>query len=433
MAYIIPPVVGDASIASLRKFITAGNVDDGKSTLIGRLLYDTQSIKQDILESVKGAEDVSLSIYGEGRGEDINLAHITDGLRAEREQGITIDVAYKYFSTARTKFIIIDAPGHLQYTKNLVTGASNADIMIILVDAVNGVTAQTRRHALVAAFLGIKNVIFAINKMDLFGYSEPKFLSVKKECEALENTLLLKDTDYLPVSALMGDNVVNRSDKMPWFSGPSILDLLEKREDASVPHIKVPSVFVVQHSIVSDSGGQEYGSLGNIISGSFKAGELVSLNPGEHFAEIRDIYCGLEKVKTASAGQSVCMVFSAGLTLHRGEIISACHTQPECGRALFVKLFWLDASENLKLKHDYILHIGTAQSKCQVVEIVSSIDIDTLKKTTSKDVAVNQFSEVRITTPKPVAFYRPDKCAELSRGILINPESNNTCGVFVVI
>ena len=285
----------------LLRFITAGSVDDGKSTLIGRLLYDSKSILADQLIALEQ------QTRNKANGE-IDLALLTDGLRAEREQGITIDVAYKYFSTPRRKFIIADAPGHIQYTRNMVTGASNANLMIILVDARNGVVEQTRRHSIIASLLNIRHVVVAINKMDLVDYSQDRYNNIVIDFASIAKTLQLQDVTYLPISALKGDNIVDRSSGMPWYEGPALLELLENTPiavDGEHQRGRLSVQYVIRPQ--TEAHHDYRGYTGKITSGVYRKGDLVTVLPAGHQTRIRSIETGGREVEFAFAPQSVVL------------------------------------------------------------------------------------------------------------------------------
>src|SRR5580700_6612814 len=299
----------------LLRFITAGSVDDGKSTLIGRLLYDSKSILADQLVALEQQSK------NKANGE-IDLALLTDGLRAEREQGITIDVAYKYFSTPRRKFIIADAPGHIQYTRNMVTGASNANLIVILVDARNGIVEQTRRHSIIASLLDIPHVIVAINKMDLVDYARDRYNDIVIDYAEIARTLQLKDVVYLPISALKGDNIVKRSANLPWYDGPSLLELLEHTElqkdiDHTRGRLSVQYVIRPQTEELHDYRGYA----GKIGSGTWRKGDLITVLPSGLTSRIREISSGGREVGTAFAQQSVILQLEDDIDISRGDLL----------------------------------------------------------------------------------------------------------------
>src|SRR5450432_3502215 len=332
------------------RFITAGSVDDGKSTLIGRLLYDSKSIMIDQLEAIekqsRNKED----------GE-IDLALLTDGLRAEREQGITIDVAYKYFSTPNRKFIIADAPGHIQYTRNMVTGASNANLIIILVDVRNGVVEQTRRHSIIASLLNIPHVVVAINKMDLVDYSQDTYNNIAIDYAEIARTLGLKDVVYLPISALKGDNIVDRSTHLSWYEGDTLLELLEKVEvakDINLTHGRLPVQYVIRPQ--TDDLHDYRGYAGKIISGIYKKGDPVTILPAGLRSRIKTIEIGGKEVDEAFAPQSVIMHLEDDIDISRGDLIVKNDHLPHVGQELDVLLCWID-SKPLTAGNKYLLQM----------------------------------------------------------------------------
>src|SRR6476661_7313917 len=318
------------------RFITAGSVDDGKSTLIGRLLYDSKSIMIDQLDAIerqsKNKED----------GE-IDLALLTDGLRAEREQGITIDVAYKYFSTPKRKFIIADAPGHIQYTRNMVTGASNANLAIILIDARNGVVEQTRRHSIIASLLNIPHVIIAINKMDLVDYSQDVYNNIVIDYTEVAKSLGLKDVKYIPISALNGDNIVEKSEKLPWYEGESLLHHLENVEvakDVNHTDARFPVQYVIRPQL--DELHDYRGYAGKIISGVYRKGDKVTIQPSGLETTLKAIEIdGGKEVDEAYAPQSVVMHLEDDLDVSRGDMIVLNNNQPLVEQEFEVLLCWM--------------------------------------------------------------------------------------------
>jgi sulfate adenylyltransferase subunit 1 len=400
------------------RFTTAGSVDDGKSTLIGRLLYDTGNIKQDILQSVSDEKN------------KINLAHLTDGLRAEREQGITIDVAYKYFSTPKRKYIVTDAPGHFQYTRNLVTGASAVDAMIILIDAQNGITAQTRRHSLVASFLGIQHVVLAINKMDAMGYSEAVFATIKGDFLAIAEKLQLQQLTFIPISALQGDNVTSPSTNMGWYSGTTLLQYLEGCQP--VKPLFDGARFSVQAVINTAGAGFENGLTGKMLSGNFSVGEAVTAYPGGATATITRIQHGYCEVQQATAGQHICIYLDGSLTIGRGCLLAGPQHPPKYGNLLETTVCWLNDAQPLQVGQPYILRISTHETLCKVTAIASVLDNDTLEPFASEAVKVNQFAKVSIETGNKVAYETFSSLPELGRGIIIDAVTLETLGAFTI-
>lgn len=401
------------------RFITAGNVDDGKSTLIGRLLYDTMNIKKDVLDSVADTSQ---------KASTINLAFITDGLREERQHGITIDVAYKYFTTETRKYIITDAPGHSEYTRNLVTGASGADLMIILIDAKNGITDQTRRHSLVAAFLNIAHVVVAINKMDLAGYSEDAFNLLKNEYQLIADKLQLSDVTFIPVSALCGDNVSVLSKEMEWYSGRTLMLYLE----GCMPVNKYPDTmrFSVQYTVAD---AMEKGYAGKMLSGKLKKGDEVVVYPTNERTTVRKIINGYEEVTEAVGGQNICVFLESDTAAMRGSMIAAVDNELICSNEFEATVCWLNANVALQLGVMYYLRINAQETTCMVTDVLYKTDVHSFEKNdTDKIVSVNQFAKVRIKTTDVIAYDLYDTLPENGRGILIDAVSNYTSAAFVI-
>jgi sulfate adenylyltransferase subunit 1 len=395
------------------RFITAGNVDDGKSTLIGRLLYDTKNIKDDVLESVNN-----------------NLAYITDGLRSERQQGITIDVAYKYFTTQNRKYIITDAPGHFQYTRNLVTGASGVDAIIILIDAHNGITEQTKRHSLVASFLKIKHVVVAINKMDAVSYDEQVFTNIKNEYVGIAQKLGITDAIFIPISALKGYNVSFPIENMAWYNGPTLMQYLESCRPA------LPNTTIARFSVqcVIDNGKRK-SFAGKLLSGSLKIGDPVDIYPGIRFAKIQQILKGYEQSTEANAGENICLCFEDVTLASRGDLICKTHSPkpPQYDTNLTVTICWLDAEKPLVLDKEYLLRINTTEVSCTITEIIYKTDVSTYAQNrTDKTVNENEFARVSIITKDKIACDPFAVLPETGRGIIIDITTNYTSGAFVV-
>lgn len=401
------------------RFTTAGSVDDGKSTLIGRLLYDTGNIKDDILQSAGNNEDTG-----------INLAYLTDGLRAEREQGITIDVAYKYFSTKGRKYIITDAPGHFQYTRNLVTGASGVDAMIVLIDAVNGITAQSRRHLLVASFLGIRHIAIAVNKMDIVQYSEGVFTAIKNELQGLAAILQLPELIFIPVSALEGENVAAKQQLIAWYNGPCLLEYLENCNPE--PAGNNPARFSIQYVLHSREAGFEKGYAGKMLSGSISVGDTVCVYPGMHSLVISKILNGSTVCGEAQTGENICLYFTERMELSRGHIVTHFTEPPRYAKTFEATLCWLYEMEPMAIGKEYLLRINAMETKCKVVSVLYIIDNDTFTKVAGSSVGVNQFAKVQIETTENIAFDRFNGLPELGRGILIDMHTNGTAGAFII-
>lgn len=398
----------------LLRFTTAGSINDGKSTLIGRLLYNTSSIKQDILES--------LSVPGDDNA--MNLAFLTDGLRSEREQGITIDVAYKYFSTAHREYIISDAPGHFQYTGNLVSGASNVDLMIILIDARNGITDQTKRHGQVASFLKVPAVIIAVNKMDLVGYDEGLFTRLQDEYLSVSTKLKLPDIQFIPISALVGDNISAPSEKMPWYTGKTLLEYLETlvilNDDTTSLRLSI------QCSI-----GLVY--LGKLLAGKIMLGDTIMINPGGRLSTVEKITHNFKEVKEAQAGQNISLSLTNDMKARRGDIISHSHDSPVCNTNFTTELCWLDPTTPLETGKEYFLKMHSMEIKCRITAIEYKINNDTYEKDNFEGkVLVNDFASVNILVKRAMAYDLFTSRKTTGRGILIDEETNKTSGAFVI-
>ena len=408
------------------RFITAGSVDDGKSTLIGRLLYDSKSIMIDQLEAIekqsKNRED----------GE-IDLALLTDGLRAEREQGITIDVAYKYFSTPKRKFIIADAPGHIQYTRNMVTGASNADLAIILIDARNGVAEQTRRHSIIASLLGIPHIVVAVNKMDLVEYSQDVFNNIVIDYTETARMLDLKDVHYIPISALDGDNIVDTSTHMPWYEGESLLHFLETVKIQNDVNLK-DGRFTVQYVIrpQTEAHHDYRGYAGKIMSGIYRQGDLITVLPSGLESKIKAIEIGERMVEEAFAPQSVVLHLEEDLDVSRGDVIVKRDNQPRVAQELEVLLCWMD-TKPLIPGNKYLFQINSRVVRGIVKEIEYKLDVNTLQKHYAPEkIELNEVIKATIKTASPV----PYDCYKILRangsGILIDETSNVTVGACMI-
>lgn len=413
--------------SQLLRFTTAGSVDDGKSTLIGRLLYDSKSIFEDQLDAI---EQSSLRRGHEG----IDLALFTDGLRDEREQGITIDVAYRYFTTPKRKFIIADTPGHIQYTRNMVTGASTANAAIILIDARNGVCEQTRRHSFIASLLQISHIIVCVNKMDLVDYSEATFNQVVSDYESLSSKLLVKDVQYIPISALNGDNVVNRSKEMDWFQGAPLLHTLETLHISSDIN-KVDARFPVQTVIRPQREGfLDYrGYAGRVASGIFRAGDEVLVLPSGFTSRIKSIDTEKGELQEAFAPMSVSISLEDDLDISRGDMIVRKNNRPECTQDLDVMLCWLHSAP-AKPRGKYTIQHTTNDQKAMISEVVYKIDINTYDRNTEdKELRMNDICRARIRTTKPlmVDAYRDNRFT--GSIILVDDATNETVAAGMVV
>jgi len=406
----------------LLRFITAGSVDDGKSTLIGRLLYDTDSIKVDQLETIQR--------QSKNKGEGvIDLALFTDGLRAEREQGITIDVAYKYFSTDKRKFIIADAPGHIQYTRNMVTGASNSDLIIILVDARLGVIEQTRRHSIIASLLQIPHVVVTINKMDMVEYSQEVYNRIVADYSKMAAQLNIKDVVFIPISALNGDNIVNASSNMSWYKGESLLHLLETInvvQDIDFATPRFPVQYVIRPQ--SDDLHDYRGYAGKIISGTYKKGDKVIVLPDGIESEIEAVEVYGEEVEEAYAPQSATIRLKDDIDVQRGNTIALINNQPKVEQEFDATICWMD-SRPLVAGNKYLMQLHGKIVRCVVKEIHHKLDVNTLEKITDvQQAALNDVVQVTIKTASPVVF---DSYADLrvnGGAILIDETRFTTVG-----
>ncbi len=410
----------------LLRFITAGSVDDGKSTLIGRLLFDSKSILIDQLEALerqsRNKED--------GK---IDLALLTDGLRAEREQGITIDVAYKYFSTPKRKFIIADAPGHIQYTRNMVTGASNANLIIILIDARHGVVEQTRRHSIIASLLNIPHVVVAINKMDLVDYSQDVYNNIVIDYAEIAKTLALKDVTYLPISALKGDNIVDKSEDLNWFEGTTLLELLENvqlENDVNLSHARLPVQYVIRPQ--TEELHDYRGYAGKIISGIYKKGDDITVLPSGLISKIKTIEIGGKEINEAFAQQSVILQLEDDIDISRGDVIVKNENKPLVAQELQVLLCWMD-SKPLVRGNKYLLQMNSRTMKSVVKEIEYKLDVNTLEKNFATEQAgLNDIVRATIKTASPLAFDSYKELRANGGAILIDETSNVTVGACMI-
>lgn len=412
----------------LLRFTTAGSVDDGKSTLIGRLLYDSKSIFQDQYEDI---ERVS-----EKRGEDgVNLALLTDGLKAEREQGITIDVAYRYFSTPKRKFIIADTPGHIQYTRNMVTGASTANVALLLIDARQGVLEQTKRHAIIASLLQIPHVVVCINKMDLVDYSQEAFDKIHDDFEAFASKLEVKDVHFIPISALKGDNVVDRSKNTPWYEGPTLMYYLENVHISS-DHNFIDSRFPVQHVIrpYNDEFHDYRGYSGRVAGGSFKKGDDVMILPSGFTSKISKIDSFDGELEVAFPPLSVTVLLEDDIDISRGDMLVRPNNVPKNSQDIDLMLCWFDHSKPLNPRGKYIIKHTTQEAKCMVKEIQYKLDINTLhREQEDLNIKVNDIARITIRTTKPLFFDAYRKNRITGSIILVDEGTNGTVAAGMII
>jgi sulfate adenylyltransferase subunit 1 len=406
----------------LLRFTTAGSVDDGKSTLIGRLLYDCKAVFADQLSALERAS----LLKGQSA---IDLSLLTDGLRAEREQGITIDVAYRYFATPKRKFIIADTPGHVQYTRNMVTGASTANLALLLVDARNGIQEQTRRHAFISSLLGIKSVVLCVNKMDLVDYKQAAFDTVCADFRAFASRLEIASMTFIPISALVGDNVVTRSANMPWYEGPSLLYHLENTYVGGDLDM-IDARFPVQ-TVIRPQGDVTYhdfrGYAGQVAGGVFKPGDEVVVLPGGQTTKIEAIYRGPDKIDEAFPPQSVVMTLKDDIDISRGDMLAKPHNQPTYGQDIDAMLCWFSDKRPLKVGDKVILRHTTRELQAIVREIRYKVDVNTLHKTEGVDsLALNEIGRVILRVAKPLYYDTYDRNRTTGSLILIDPFDNAT-------
>ena len=406
------------------RFITAGNVDDGKSTLIGRLLYDSDSIHTDQLGVLKKQT--------KQEGVDIDLSLITDGLRAEREQGITIDVAYKYFSTKKRKFIIADAPGHEQYTRNMITGASNSDLIIILVDARKGITEQTKRHASIGSLMGIKKAIIAINKIDLLNYSEATFNQIKADFEIIKSELKFNEIHYIPVSALVGDNIVTKSENTSWYEGKALLETLESIEVETTENLA--SRFQVQWVIrPKEEAYHDYrGYAGLVLSGNYKVGDTVIILPANMATKIVKIEKNLESIQVAKADDNVVLHFENNIDISRGDAVVLYHQLPTESTQINSWISWLDNTP-LQVGKTYLLQHRFKNVRVKIQEVNQKWNINDWEFTNETEIKLNDIAQISLRTNQPLFYDAFDKNPKSGNAILIDETSNYTVGALMFL
>ena len=411
----------------LLRFTTAGSVDDGKSTLIGRLLFDSKSIFEDQLESVTATS----SKKGH---EGVDLALFTDGLKDEREQGITIDVAYRYFTTPKRKFIIADTPGHIQYTRNMVTGASTANAAVILIDARHGVIEQTKRHSFIASLLNIPHLVVCVNKMDLVDFSEERFNEITKEFEQFSSKLLVKDIRFIPISALLGDNVVNRSENTSWYEGGTLLNILETLHISSDIN-KIDARFPVQTVLrpQSDDNRDYRGYAGRIASGIYRTGDEVAVLPSGFTTKIKSMNAGETAVDEAFAPMSIAMTLEDDIDISRGNMIVKKNNQPEPSQEFDVMLCWLN-NESAKPRAKYIIHHTSNEERAMIKEVVYKMDINSYDRLEGvADLNMNDIARVKIRTTHRLMIdsYRDNR--NTGSIILIDEQTNETVAAGMIV
>jgi sulfate adenylyltransferase subunit 1 len=408
------------------RFNTCGSVDDGKSTLIGRLLFDSKSLMEDQLEALERSADIT----GGGK---VNLANLTDGLRAEREQGITIDVAYRYFATPRRRFIVADTPGHVQYTRNMVTGASTANLSVVLVDARNGVTEQSRRHTCIAALLGIPHLVIAVNKMDLVDWSEERFIQIRDEFEAFLPRLdALRDVKFIPMSALNGDNVVDPSPNTPWYQGPTLLGHLETvhiASDWNLSGVRFPVQWVNRPNNPRDPNLHDFRGLsGQLAGGILKKGASVLALPSGIKTRVKDIWTYDGSLDEAFCPQSITVVLEDDLDVSRGDMLVGLEELPGMGSELRARLCWMHARP-LQAGRKYFLKHTTQTVQAIVTHLDSRLDIRTFDAAPEPpELAMNDIGEVRLRTARPLIYDGYSTNRLTGSFVLIDPGTNMTVG-----
>jgi bifunctional enzyme CysN/CysC len=412
------------------RFATAGSVDDGKSTLIGRLLYDSKAIFEDQLSAIERTS--------RDRGEEYtNLALLTDGLRAEREQGITIDVAYRYFTTPRRKFIIADTPGHTQYTRNMVTGASTADLAVVLVDARNGLTEQSRRHAFLATLLQVPHLVLAVNKMDLVGYDATVFERISAEFSAFAAKLDISDLTFVPISALHGDNVVERSANMPWYDGPSLLHHLEHvhiASDRNLIDVRFPVQYVIRPHQATDPGLHDYrGYAGQVAGGVIRPGDEVLHLPSGFTTTVRDVEIAGQAVPEAFPPMSVTLLLDDDVDISRGDMICRPHNRPAAAQDIEAMVCWMTGDRPLTPRSRFVIKHTSRTVKAIVTDLQYRIDVNTLHRDESaSQLGLNEVGRVSLRLTQPI-FCDPYSRNRLTGGlILIDEATNATVGAAMI-
>jgi bifunctional enzyme CysN/CysC len=409
--------VSAAAAADTLRFLTCGSVDDGKSTLIGRLLYDSHLLMEDQLDDLKRD-----SLKQGTNGEDIDFALLVDGLEAEREQGITIDVAYRFFATPRRRFIVADTPGHVQYTRNMATGASTADLAVLLVDATKGVLTQTRRHAVIVSLLGIRDVVLAVNKMDLVGFDDATFRTIAADFETFAKNLSIDRVTAIPVSARAGDNVSSRSERTPWHSGPSILEHLEQtapeRHAESAP-MRLPVQWVCRPN-------QDFrGFAGPILSGRIALGDEIAVAASGRSSHVTRLLIGAAERDNASAGESVMLTLADEVDISRGDLLTAKDDRAQLADQFAAHLVWMDA-DHLLPGRQYLLKSLARTVPAQVTELKHRLDVDSLEHNAAKVLELNEIGFANISTSEPIAFDPYAENRETGGFILIDRFSNRT-------
>lgn len=411
----------------LLRFTTAGSVDDGKSTLIGRLLYDSKSIFEDQLEAVEASSAKKGFDY-------VDLSLLTDGLKSEREQGITIDVAYRYFATPKRKFIIADTPGHIQYTRNMVTGASTANLALILIDARKGLVEQTFRHSFIASLLKIPHVIVCVNKMDLVNYDEKVFEKIVEDYKAFSSKLEVHDIQFVPISALNGDNVVNRSESMTWYQGATLLHMLETVHIES-DHNHIDSRFPVQYVVRPQTKEHSdfRGYAGRVAGGIFRPGDEITVLPSGFSTKIKTIERGGEVLKEAFAPMSVTMTLEDEIDISRGDILAKPNNQPQSEQDIDLMLCWMN-QRPVNLNTKFFVRHTTKEVRGVLKEIQYKLDINTLQRIENVDqLTMNEIARVKIRTAQPLSFDSYRKNRITGSIILVDEGTNETVAAGMIV
>ncbi|MBM3803200.1 MAG: sulfate adenylyltransferase [Acidimicrobiia bacterium] len=422
----MPSPVGASKSVELLRFTTCGSVDDGKSTLIGRLLHDSKLVFEDQLQALERSR--------EQRGEaEVNLANLTDGLRAEREQGITIDVAYRYFATPKRRFIVADTPGHVQYTRNMVTGSSTASLALVLVDARKGVIEQTRRHSYIASLLGISHLVVCVNKMDLVSFDEEVYQEIRHEYTAFSTRLRIKHTSFIPMSGLHGDNVVERSARMAWYQGEPLLSFLEDvhiASDWNLQDARFPVQWVVRPQ--DDSHRDFRAHAGQIASGVFRVGDRVVVLPSGRPSKIKDILLLGRSLKTAHAPLSVSMLLEDEIDVGRGDLIVPVENLPFIGKETEAMLCWMHETP-MQPGRRYLIKHTTNLTKAAIATVHHRVNVETLNEEQASVLGLNEIGRVSIRSSTPLLYDEYYRNRQLGGFILINEATNATVGAGVLL
>lgn len=409
---------------NILKFITAGSVDDGKSTLIGRLLYDTNSILDDQLEAIERANR---------KNDDgtVDLAILTDGLKAEREQGITIDVAYKYFQTEKRKFIIADAPGHIQYTRNMITGASNSDLIIILIDARKGVVEQTKRHSFIAKTLSLKKVLVCVNKMDMVEYEQAVFENIKTDYETVANNLQLENVDFLPVSALRGDNIVDKSYRMPWYNGSTLLDYLENInfEEVNQSTWRFPVQWVIRPQTADLPDYRGYA--GRLLGEGLCVAEEVVVLPSGTKSRIKSIEFDQNEIESVENGKSIILHLTDDVDISRGDFIVSARKPAHSARSFEANISWFE-NKPLDLTQVYLLQNHTQTTKIKFLKVYYKFDVNSQERIYDVDIQQNDIGRVEVKAADEIVFDLNKEFPDNARAIIIDPRNNLTVGALII-